>query len=415
MSEKIGIVIPTCSPERKPFLDFVLARMQKQTRKPDFIALMNDPKIGKTPDLAKRYKEGIEKCVLNGCDFILFIEDDDYYPLDYIETMYTLWKQNNRPDIIGCNQTIYYHLFEKGWNILHTTRHASAHGTAVSANVKYKTCKDTNIYFDMDLWKENETHSKLVFFEGHCISMKHGIGLCGGAGHTSTRYSHKDIDFEKLKTFVDEEAFKFYMRIISEYEKKLKIEKENNPLNSEYYNRIYSEMSGEYAKVHPEKSIYFEVWKGIRNLISANATVLELGCGVGLFAKYLMESGVNYQRGVDYSTVAIDRAKAINPTHQNKFHIMDLRHVNRIPNHFTVICLEVLEHLENDLELLEKIDINTEVIFTVPDFDCESHQRHFKTEDEVFQRYTKLFSFVLIHKVKITSGNGVYIVKGVRI
>ena len=42
-----------------------------------------------------------------------------------------------------------------------------------------------------------------------------------------------------------------------------------------------------------------------------------------------------------------------------------------------VICLETLEHLQDDLAVIEKIKPGAYVIFSVPNFDYESHVRHF--------------------------------------
>lgn len=413
--DKIGIVIPTCSAERKPFLEFVLKRMNDQTMRPDHIAVINFPKQGKMPDLTLRYKMGIKECIDHGCSFILFIEDDDYYPITYIESMYNLWLDNNRPKIIGCSKTIYYHLFTKGWQILNTSTHASAHGTAVSKDVNYMTCRNDTIYFDIELWKENRNDSKLIYFPDHCISIKHGIGACGGGGHNRKTYKTFDNDlYEKLQSLLDKEGFEFYTSIVKKLQEEEMQRRIKDPLQPEYYDHIYC-ISDEYKKSIPEKSIYFPIWKTAASFLTNIDTVLEIGCGNGLTAQYLMSQGINYQRGIDFSEEAITLARRNNPTHENKFQIKDVKGITAIPNHFTVLCLETLEHLENDKSFLLTLQKDTTIIFSVPDFDCNAHQRFFKHEQDVFEYYSELISFEVIKKITIAPTNSIFLVKGVRI
>ncbi len=405
-------MVPTCSPERAKMLAFVLGRMEAQTTPPDYVALMDYPKIRKGPDLAERYKNGVNKCFEKGCDFVLFIEDDDYYPKDYIETMFSLWIQNNKPHVIGCSETTYYHIFTRGWLNIKTITHSSAHGTAVGRGVDVLGCSDENIYFDIELWKRNSKNSKLVYFPNHCISIKHGIGLCGGGGHTNTHYRIQDDEqYTKLKELLDEDGFDFYLSVIAEEKEKQESLKQNNPLCSEYYDRIYK-TSPEYKKEFPELSIYFQVWEEVVKRISIQETILELGCGTGLFAKYAIACEKKYQRGVDFSPTAIQKSKEINPTHENKFAVKDLNGTQFIPSHLTVVALEVLEHLEDDLKILSKMQTNTHVLFSVPDFLCDGHQRCFKTEQEVSEYYSEVVNFIEIKKIKITETNSIFLIDG---
>jgi len=413
MTDKIGIVIPTCSPERKPLLDFVLSRIKKQTMPVSHVAVVDFKKESAAPDLTKRYKIGIQECVEKGCNFILFFEDDDYYPLTYVQSMYDAWISNNKPQVIGCSETIYYHIFNKGYMTINTNKHASAHGTAVSKDVDLSQCRDTNVYFDIELWKTNKS-KKLVFFKDHCISIKHNIGLCGGGGHCSSKYPKQDDGFYSyLNTIVDNEAFNFYVNFVNEYNEYCNMERKNNPLCAEYYDPIYR-TSAEYINADIKKSIYFPVWSDVLNFIAPHEEILELGCGNGLLARYLMDNGRIYCNGVDFSSVAIEMAKKNNPNNQNKFSVKDVRNIKRIPKHFTVLSLETFEHLENEIELLQVIDKGAKIVFSVPDFSCEAHQRYFKSFADIVARYSEFISIDRINKIKITETNNIYLIGGVR-
>ena len=162
MRDKIGIIIPTSSPERKTLLAFTELRMQQQTMKPDFIAKIDYPRKSDIMDLDKRYIQGFKECVENGCKFILFIEDDDCYPLTYIEEMYTKWIENDRPLIIGNRKTLYYHIQNTGVMWLESGYHASAHATAVSSEANVEVKLNSYLPLEVKELKRENQFSNLV-------------------------------------------------------------------------------------------------------------------------------------------------------------------------------------------------------------------------------------------------------------
>jgi len=409
---KIGVVIPTCSPERAELLAFVEKRLSEQTLVPDYIAKIDYPKEGSKPDLTKRYKDGIRKCFAAGCGFVLFIEDDDYYPVSYVEEMFDWWIATGQPHIIGCNKTIYYHLFTGGYTEMKTSKHASAHGTAIAKGVNFEVCEDTNPFYDIELWRANLHNARLIYFPNHCISIKHNIGLVGGCGHKGKNYQKVDDKGKTiLKGLVDTEGFEFYINFISRYEQMLKEKAEQDPTNAAFYDKVYSGVNLEYRQTIPQKSMYFPIWKKAAQRLTVSETLLELGCGVGLMAKYFFTLGLNYQRGVDFSEVAIAKAQRLNPTQANKFKVKDLTTTKNIPNDFTVLCFGVLEHLEDDLSLMNCLATGTKILFSVPDFIVVGHQRCFKTAEEVKERYSML-NCTYIEKFRIAGNNNVFLVEG---
>lgn len=210
---KIGIVTPTVSPERKPFLDFLKKRMEKQTRVPDMWYLVNYAnKTGKI-DLTERYEKGITLAFKEQCDLVLFMEDDDYYPLTYIEDISNEW-QKTKCNLIGVDPTVYYHLGLKAIWTSKSIKHASAFCTGVARNAKINVCPDNFAFFDLALWKANE-NKMLCKLETPPIGIKHGLGVCGGSFHrTQARYDKYDDKQQSiLRSLVDEEAFEFYKSI----------------------------------------------------------------------------------------------------------------------------------------------------------------------------------------------------------
>lgn len=52
-----------------------------------------------------------------------------------------------------------------------------------------------------------------------------------------------------------------------------------------------------------------------------------------------------------------------------------------------IVCLEVLEHIEKDLQILSNIREGTHIVFSVPNFDAPSHVRWFISPRQIKKRY----------------------------
>lgn len=204
---KIGVVIPSCSPERKNFLQNLLNRLKLQTRKPDKLFLLDEP-CGKEFDISKRFREGLEKAFINQCDLVLLMEDDDYYPLTYIEEMEKAWIESGKPVLIGADPTTYYHIGRNEWKEFRGKQHASAFCTGISKDADIYVNPDQDPFFDLALWRKNS--GALVRLENMPLGIKHGVGKCGGSFHDKGRYEKTDKDLAFLKSKVDEDSFTFY-------------------------------------------------------------------------------------------------------------------------------------------------------------------------------------------------------------
>jgi hypothetical protein len=209
-SDRIGIVIPTCNKDRKPFLDFLLNRIERQTLKVISVKVVDFPNEENTNDIYLRYKIGINELILRGCDFIVFMEDDDYYPLTYINDMYDAWIKIGRPCLLGSWPTRYYHIIKRTYRVYPDLAWCSAHCSAISPKIDINMFDEENDLFDKRLWEYNT--GKKVILERHMVSIKHGIGMTGNRIH-QTKNMEKDNDFIVLKSWVDKEAFDFYMSI----------------------------------------------------------------------------------------------------------------------------------------------------------------------------------------------------------
>lgn len=207
---RIGILIPDRN-DRPLFLNNCLRMIDNQTLKVEIIELVNDKPLNEKCDISWRYRTGYDRLRNKGLDVIFLMENDDWYSSNYLETMLNYWIKNNTPDIFGTDYTIYYNLKERGHFPMHHLHRSSAMSTLIKPDLHFEWCQDDEPFTDLHLWKV----VKGITFHPEkniCLGIKHGIGLCGGKGHTDRlhRYINKDPDFTFLKSNMDKESYLFY-------------------------------------------------------------------------------------------------------------------------------------------------------------------------------------------------------------
>jgi tetratricopeptide (TPR) repeat protein len=194
------------------------------------------------------------------------------------------------------------------------------------------------------------------------------------------------------------------------------IRKEKSP---SFYNRLF--ISGgwqkEYHK-HYTKCNDYNLWKKILSWIKEvhNPKIIDIGCGPGQFANMLFDNGIIDYKGIDFSHEAIAMARERNKMFAHAF-TKDNALTSKIfsNNYNMVLLLEVLEHIENDLAVLDKIKKNSTIIFSVPNFDSESHVRWFGTQDNIITRYGTIVEIGDIKEALYDSTiNKIYLIKGIK-
>jgi len=107
----------------------------------------------------------------------------------------------------------------------------------------------------------------------------------------------------------------------------------------------------EYNKVTDIKRLNFII-KALRENISADAQVLDVGCGNGIISRSLGSHGFRV-KGIDVSDKAIEKAKALNTLPNVEFEVLSAEKlVADGQKYHAVICSEVLEHLNEPEKLL---------------------------------------------------------------
>lgn len=186
-----------------------------------------------------------------------------------------------------------------------------------------------------------------------------------------------------------------------------------------YYDAVYLQGgNNNMYNDHYQQSVYYPIWEKALTLIQeiTNPNLIEIGCGVGQFANLLFDHNLLHYNGIDYSKEAIKLAKANNNRFIDKFTVDDAYQSQIFCEQYnTVILFEVLEHLDDDLFILNKIAEGSTVLFSVPNFDSESHVRFFESEAEILTRYSNILSIDDIYQFQISKNNKLYLAKGIKI
>lgn len=170
-----------------------------------------------------------------------------------------------------------------------------------------------------------------------------------------------------------------------------------------WYDQVMTE-DGSPAMLPLEDSPWLTTYSEVARLIEPHEQVVDLGCGTGRFIRLLYNRD-HYApvTGVDWSDTALDEAQryaAAGPRHPDapdtQWVSLDLDQWepdgDRLGN-CVFTCLETLEHLPLDRELVEKIPPGHRFVFTVPNFWSESHVRIFPSPGDAWRRYAQWLLF----------------------
>jgi len=170
----------------------------------------------------------------------------------------------------------------------------------------------------------------------------------------------------------------------------------NRELGSDFYDRIHAELG--HCVRHPH---YDRLFRKVVAKIQdhASCSVLEVGCGSGFLADMILrECNVAY-RGFDFSAEAIRNAGA-RTLRPERFFVGDALDSGSYEGEYdTIVCTEMLEHVDRDLEVIWLWRGGTWCVCSVPNFDYEGHVRFFNTADEVAARYGELVDIEAVVKV----------------
>lgn len=145
-------------------------------------------------------------------DFVLFIEDDDWYSSDYIQYYYD---NLQRCSLFGQGFAKYYNIKNRSYEIRPNSTTASLCQTGIRTDflIKNINCFDDEYapFNDMKLWEHVDEDKVLELESNKCVGIKGSTGRLGlGDGHKNLQ--NKDLDLNKLKDWVgsDFQLYKDY-------------------------------------------------------------------------------------------------------------------------------------------------------------------------------------------------------------
>lgn len=168
--------------------------------------------------------------------------------------------------------------------------------------------------------------------------------------------------------------------------------------DSGYYDEIYKNSHHYSLRVNAENTIYNKLYNFVQNRIGKAEAVLEVGCGTGQFAEKLINNGYNYIIGFDFSSEAIKMCNDRCPSGTFLCEDVNIFDFHSISYH-TIISLETLEHINNDINVLSKIRKGKRVILSLPSFDDPSHVRFFTTANDIEKYYKDVLSNIKVYKI----------------
>ena len=153
---------------------------------------------------------------------------------------------------------------------------------------------------------------------------------------------------------------------------------------------------GEPAMLPLEESPWLPMYERLAAMIDPNDPVVDLGCGTGRFLELLRRrQHVAPMFGVDWSEEALREASRY--THgAAAVQQADLAVWEPDPDragNTVYVCSEVLEHLDDDLDLIRRIPPGHPFLLTVPNYWSESHVRWFTHAGDLWRRYGRLLEF----------------------
>jgi len=142
--------------------------------------------------------------------------------------------------------------------------------------------------------------------------------------------------------------------------------------------------------------------------------IIELGCAAGNFASLLYDLNIKNYIGIDIKKQAIDSAKKKLPNMH--FICCDIMtNLYMLGGSTTFVSFQCLEHIQDDLKVLNAINKGTNMIISIPNSPYKGHLRWFEL-DGWTKRFSPYIKFEERHIIQNPKKNNKrsFLLKGVR-
>lgn len=208
---RIAAITPTRGDERTIFLNWCKHRVIQMGYDHHYV-IDFPPLSSDKVDLYQRIAIGVARAKENGFTHVSIIEDDDYYQRNYLEIVRKML--SGGASLVGFGKTTYYHIFKRTYQQMTHTERSSLFTTSFHVDEFVNFPVNPPGYFDIALWSSAKKRNRSInlMLDEFALGIKHGIGLCGGNGHTM-QMRNKDINARYLSARIDKEAFDFYQSL----------------------------------------------------------------------------------------------------------------------------------------------------------------------------------------------------------
>jgi len=153
----------------------------------------------------------------------------------------------------------------------------------------------------------------------------------------------------------------------------------------------------------------------VASLLPSSAAIADLGCGPGHMARILHAKKYKTYWGIDFAGVLVGIAKKAVPEFTFTVgSLYDKRVQKEFIKYDAFVILEVLEHLIQDIAILNAIPVGKLVILSVPNAGGRGHVRKFKTVKDVIRRYRTVVAFDKVIKIPRQKSSCFWLGYGVR-
>jgi 2-polyprenyl-3-methyl-5-hydroxy-6-metoxy-1,4-benzoquinol methylase len=166
-----------------------------------------------------------------------------------------------------------------------------------------------------------------------------------------------------------------------------------------------------------ESTVYLPLWNEIVDNIDKimKTIIIDLGCGPGQFAEFLRRRRPQFRyTGLDISRVAIEQARMrcaqFDFIHSDVF----TSDILEKGDYEIVVCTEMLEHVEKDINIVERIRPGAAVFASVPNYFAFGHVRYFSDATEVSGRYARFFDNFSVKPIVTGPRATLFFIMGVR-
>lgn len=168
--------------------------------------LLREPGNSPVDSFLGNLSAGLQEAAIRGASKLVFVEDDDWYGPQYIQTM-SEWLEDN--DIAGESRSRYYNIHTRRYKVNRNTAHCSLCQTGIRGDLISTALEHIggSKFFDQRLWKVAGSDRYVHATAEHCIGIKGLPGKRGlGYGHRLSSGERADPDGQILKKWIGDDA-----------------------------------------------------------------------------------------------------------------------------------------------------------------------------------------------------------------